>query len=96
MHPLAAAAMLGAEIKTKHKSHPPHLTQELAILSLCDACGEKHEDADSGKFNPVRTRLELIQLPDDELNTFPSLEIRTYSQRNQAHSIGDEDNEACN
>ncbi|XP_042031768.1 uncharacterized protein LOC121778478 isoform X1 [Salvia splendens] len=35
-----------------------------------------------------KIRLQLIQLPDDDLETFPSLEIRTYSQRNQA---GDED-----
>ena len=39
----------------------------------------------------AETRLELIQLPDDELDTFPSLEIRTYSQRNQTDNIGDGD-----
>ncbi|XP_047968746.1 uncharacterized protein LOC125212581 isoform X2 [Salvia hispanica] len=38
------------------------------------------------------TRLELIQLPDDKLDTFPSLEIRTYSQRNKDDSIGDDEN----
>ncbi|KAG6391717.1 hypothetical protein SASPL_149475 [Salvia splendens] len=48
-------------------------------------------NVDSRKFNPVQTRLELIQLPDDEFDTFPSLEIRTYSQRNQIDDIGDED-----
>ena len=39
----------------------------------------------------AETGLELIQLPDDELDTFPSLEIRTYSQRNHIDDIGDED-----
>ncbi|XP_047966361.1 uncharacterized protein LOC125210810 [Salvia hispanica] len=38
-----------------------------------------------------KTRLELLQLQDDELDTFPSLEIRTYSQRNQTDNISDGD-----
>ncbi|KAG6389987.1 hypothetical protein SASPL_151463 [Salvia splendens] len=37
-------------------------------------------DVDLTKFNQVQTSLKLIQLPDDELDTFPNLEIRTYSQ----------------
>ncbi|XP_042034848.1 uncharacterized protein LOC121781201 [Salvia splendens] len=158
MHPLdaaAAAAVDGVEIKTKHKSHPPHplVAHCRQILSRCDACGERHDgfffscqqcnfwihqdctilptalkllsnpwpfllvysipasSRDSEcvgcddsllhthnaiylcpqtlDFSHVRcgldkiqskTSLKLIQLPDDELDTFPNLEIRTYCQ----------------
>ncbi|KAG6391716.1 hypothetical protein SASPL_149474 [Salvia splendens] len=166
MHPLTAAAVFGVEIKSKHKSHPPHPLVALRrqILSPCDCCGEKHEGfffschlcdfwihqdctilpttlilssdpepyllaysipvhvrniecivcdkplrmshnaiyfcPQTMRFSHVKcglqkiqskTRLELIQLPDDELDTFPSFEILTYSHRNHAHNIGDED-----
>ncbi|XP_047974952.1 uncharacterized protein LOC125217161 [Salvia hispanica] len=170
MHPLdaaaAAAAVDGVEIKTIHKSHPPHPLVVFCrqILSHCDACGERHDGfffscqqcnfwihqdctilptalnllsipwpfllAHSIRTNyeeiecvvcdksllhthnavylcpqtlrvshvrcalekiHSKTRLELIQLPDDEFDTFPSLEIRTYSQRNQADIIGDDE-----
>ena len=43
MHPLTAVD--GVEIKTKHKSHPPHVFVALyrETLSLCDVCGVKHD-----------------------------------------------------
>ena len=45
MHPLSVAAMFGVEIKSKHKSHPPHplVAHCRQILSLCDVCGERHD-----------------------------------------------------
>ncbi|KAG6389988.1 hypothetical protein SASPL_151464 [Salvia splendens] len=89
MHPLDAA-LDGVEIKSKHKSHLLHplVAHRRQILTRCDACGERQDGfffscqqyVDSRIFNPVQTRLELIQLPGDEFDTFPSLEIRTYSQ----------------
>ncbi|XP_042034439.1 uncharacterized protein LOC121780866 [Salvia splendens] len=155
MHPLDATAVDDVEIKSKHKSHPPHplVAHCRQILTRCDACGERHDGfffscqqckfwihqdctilpttlnllsnpwpfllvysipaisqyyecivclksllpthnaiylcPQTFQFSHVRcgleniqskTRLELIQLPDDEFDTFPSLEIRTYSQ----------------